>query len=109
VLLDTFYPGWRAQVDGSATPIRPADAAFRAIAVTAGHHVVRFYYRPTSVIVGGGISIVALLAIIACLVLGGHQGLRVARGRRQTATAPTPPSSPRASPSSGVELGSSPP
>jgi hypothetical protein len=108
VLLDTFYPGWRAQVDGHATPIRPADAAFRAIPVSAGHHVVRFYYRPTSVIVGGGISIVALLAIVACLVLGGQRGLRFARGRRR-ASVSTPPSPAGSSPAYAVDSGRSSP
>lgn len=81
VLLDTFYPGWRAEVDGHGEPIRPADAAFRAVAVKPGHHTVRFYYRPTSVIVGGAISIAALLAILVCLALGGRQGRRAIRRR----------------------------
>jgi hypothetical protein len=68
VLLDTFYPGWHAEVDGRAEPIRAADAAFRSVAVTPGHHTVRFYYHPATVIIGGAISVAALLAIIACLV-----------------------------------------
>jgi hypothetical protein len=68
VLLDTFYPGWHAEVDGHAEPIRAADTAFRAVAVTPGHHTVRFYYHPATVIVGGVISVAALLAIIACLI-----------------------------------------
>jgi hypothetical protein len=28
VLTDTFYPGWRAAVDGKATPILRANALF---------------------------------------------------------------------------------
>jgi hypothetical protein len=70
VLLDTFYPGWHAEVDGRSEPIRPADAAFRAVAVQPGHHTVRFYYQPTSVLVGGLVSVAALLAIIVCLIAG---------------------------------------
>lgn len=68
VLLDTFYPGWHAEVDGHAESIRAADLAFRAVAVTPGRHTVRFFYRPTSVLTGGAVSLVALLAIAVCLI-----------------------------------------
>src|SRR5581483_11103432 len=81
VLLDAFYPGWRAQVDGHDEPIHAADVAFRAVALGPGIHKVRFYYRPASVIVGGVISIVSLLVIIACLIGGGRR-LRRRRLRR---------------------------
>ncbi len=83
VLLDTFYPGWHVAVDGRGEPIRAADAAFRAIAVPPGHHTVRFYYHPTSVLVGGVISVAALLAIVACLV--------ISRRRRPRRTVTEPP------------------
>ena len=68
VLLDTFYPGWHAEVDGREQPIRAADLAFRAVAVPPGRHTVRFFYRPTSVIAGGALSLAALLAIGVCLI-----------------------------------------
>ena len=68
VLLDTFYPGWHAEVDGRERPIRAADLAFRAVAVPPGRHTVRFFYRPTSVIAGGALSLAALLAIGVCLI-----------------------------------------
>ena len=68
VLLDTFYPGWHAEVDGRERPIRAADLAFRAVAVARGRHTVRFFYRPTSVIAGGALSLAALLAIVVCLI-----------------------------------------
>src|SRR5439155_10180299 len=42
VLDDTYYPGWRAWVDGRAAPIRPANVAFRAVRVGPGPHVVAF-------------------------------------------------------------------
>lgn len=71
VLLDAFYPGWRAEVDGRATPIRPANGAFRAVSVGPGRHEVRFSYRPASVLVGGAISIVAVAVVTAWLLLSG--------------------------------------
>ena len=67
-LLDTFYPGWHAEVDGRERPILAADLAFRAVAVPPGRHTVRFFYRPTGVIAGGALSLAALLAIGVCLI-----------------------------------------
>jgi hypothetical protein len=71
VLLDTYYPGWRATVDGRDAHIDAADAAFRAVPVTAGAHTVRFSYRPRSVLAGGVITLVAMAAIVLALLLGG--------------------------------------
>jgi uncharacterized membrane protein YfhO len=77
VLLDTLYPGWRREVDGRSTPIRPVDGAFRAFAVGPGRHEVRFTYRPASV-VGGAISLTALAVVAACLLLGRWRARRPA-------------------------------
>jgi Bacterial membrane protein YfhO len=71
VLLDTFYPGWRAEVNGRRVPIEAADAAFRAVAVPAGTHRVRFLYRPASVLAGGVVSLLALVIVGAGVALGG--------------------------------------
>ena len=46
VLTDTFYPGWQATVDGTATNIVPAFHAFRAVPVSTGFHDVIFIYWP---------------------------------------------------------------
>ena len=70
VLLDTFYPGWRAEVDGREVPIRPANVAFRAVEVEAGSHEVRFSYRPASVIAGGAITLAALALTALGLLFG---------------------------------------
>ena len=70
VLLDTFYPGWRAEVDGREVPIRPANVAFRAVEVEAGSHEVRFSYRPASVIAGGAITLAGLALMTLGLLFG---------------------------------------
>jgi uncharacterized membrane protein YfhO len=78
VLLDTYYPGWRAEVDGRRTPIRAANAAFRAVAVPAGRHRVRFTYRPASVLAGGLVSAAAVLVLLAGVAVGARRA-RAAR------------------------------
>lgn len=64
VLLDTFYPGWKATVDGRDAEIEAANVAFRAVAVGPGRHEVRFEYRPGSVRTGAIISLAALVLLL---------------------------------------------
>jgi len=65
VLADSFYPGWRASVDGTAAEIRPANHLFRAVAVPPGVHRVRFEYRPASVRIGGVATVAGFFALCA--------------------------------------------
>lgn len=69
VLSDLFYPGWEAKVDGVPAPIRRADYAFRAVAVPAGHHVVRFDYKPASFMAGLLLSAVAAASVTGLWVM----------------------------------------
>ncbi len=46
ILLDSYYPGWKAYVDGNEEPILRADGFFRAVQIPAGRHRVVFQYRP---------------------------------------------------------------
>jgi hypothetical protein len=57
VLVDSFYPGWQATVDGSDVEIFKANYAFRAVRVPAGEHKVEFRFRPLSFFIGLAISI----------------------------------------------------
>jgi hypothetical protein len=70
VLADTFYPGWKAEVDGREAEIRPANAAFRAIALPPGRHEVRFAYESAAVRWGWiatllGLAVAAAVAVAA--------------------------------------------
>jgi hypothetical protein len=69
ILNDTFYPGWKATVDGKDAPIRAANVWFRAVPVAAGAHTIKFSYRPSSVIVGAIISLLSALLIAAGLLI----------------------------------------
>jgi hypothetical protein len=71
VLSDSYYPGWRASVDGVEARVYRADYFLRTVFIKApGKHLVRFRYAPRSVIFGFGISVVGLLAILVLFFLG---------------------------------------
>lgn len=71
VLADTFFPGWRAQVDGAQAPIYRANHTMRAVAIGPGPHLVTFTYWPKPFWVGlvlslgtlGGLSGAAIFYI----------------------------------------------
>lgn len=65
-LSDTYYPGWRAYVDGKETKIYRANLAFRAIKVPGGRHTVVFKYVPMSFYIGLALT---LLGIALCVWL----------------------------------------
>jgi hypothetical protein len=72
VLADTYYPGWRVEVDGRPARLHRANLAFRAVYLEPGRHRVRFHYRPRSVTLGAGLSLVSWLGIVALFVAHGR-------------------------------------
>jgi uncharacterized membrane protein YfhO len=64
ILTETYRPGWRAEVDGEERPVLRAQSAFRAVAVPAGQHRVTLTYRPLSLMIGAGLSFLALVGVI---------------------------------------------
>lgn len=64
VLTDTYYPGWQASLNDQPVDILPVDILFRAVQVPAGEHVLLFEFKPRSVYLGGGMSGLALLALL---------------------------------------------
>lgn len=67
-LSDTYYPGWKAFVDGSETPIYRANFVFRAVRVAEGMHKVKFVYDPMSFKIGALISGIGVAVFISLLV-----------------------------------------
>lgn len=59
VLSDTYYPGWRAFVDGVERPILRANHVFRAVEIAAGAKEVVFLYEPNSFRYGLLVSVAA--------------------------------------------------
>ena len=68
VLADLWSPEWRATLDGEQVDLLRANGVFRAVAVPAGTHEVRFSYRPRLVYVCAGLSVTAA-AILTFLAL----------------------------------------
>jgi len=79
VLGDTYFPGWRATVDGREAPIERANYAFRGVRVGAGEHTVEFRYEPLSWRLGWITSLVSLLGLAAAVVVGRRRGRHRAR------------------------------
>src|SRR5688572_29213353 len=71
VLSDSWYPGWKAFLDGEETSIYKTNAVSRGILIEgAGMHQVQFRFVPMSLYIGLGITIATTSAmIIAILIL----------------------------------------
>ena len=69
VLSDSYYPGWKAYVDGTREKIYVANYALRAVYLNAGEHAVRFVFDPLSFKLGASLSITTLLFLALYIVI----------------------------------------
>ncbi len=69
VLTDTYAPGWKARLDGSAIPVYVANHAFRAVVVPSGVHKIEFVYQPLSFQIGAATSLVTVTALALIFLL----------------------------------------
>ncbi len=67
VLNDTYFPGWKAYVDGYKEKIYRANYVFRALPIAAGSHEVLFVYDPLSFKLGAAMT---LFGLLVCLAIG---------------------------------------
>ena len=65
VLAESFYPGWRAWVDGAPVEIVRTDIAFRGLVVPAGAHEVAMRFQPAILPLSLAISLAAALLLCA--------------------------------------------
>ena len=79
VLSDMYFPGWRASVNGQDVPVLRADYAFRAVPIGPGSQQVRLSYQPITWKVGGVISGLTWLAVLAWGALALIQSRRASR------------------------------
>jgi hypothetical protein len=67
VLTDSFYPGWKATVDGKPASIERVDYVLRGVSIGPGHHTIVMRYQPASWRIGWIVSLVALLGLLGAL------------------------------------------
>ncbi|HET6401848.1 MAG TPA: YfhO family protein [Candidatus Kapabacteria bacterium] len=63
ILTDTYYPGWKATVDGIPTPVLRCNYAMRAVLLPPGSHTVEMRFAPTSFRIGVWISLATLFVL----------------------------------------------
>jgi hypothetical protein len=68
VLADSYYPGWKAFVDGKKTKIYRTNYVMRGVVVPAGLHRVEFRYDPLSFKIGLIISLTSLVVVVGFLM-----------------------------------------
>jgi hypothetical protein len=68
VILDPWFPGWSATVDGAPARLVRANFAFMAVPLSQGRHELALTYRNTQVARGFLLSAVTLAALVAVLV-----------------------------------------
>lgn len=71
VLGESFYPGWKAEVDGKKAEVMRGNYIFRAVEVDGGKHEVRFYLDNFPFKLG------ALITILGIALLGFILRLRI--------------------------------
>jgi hypothetical protein len=76
VLTDRWSPDWQASVDGEPAPCLRANGIFRAVALPAGTHEVRFRYAPRLLAACAGVSLAAAAVLAALLAAPGSRSAR---------------------------------
>jgi hypothetical protein len=68
VLLDAFWPGWLASVDGRPVAIERADLMVRAVPLPAGAHRIEMVYETPGLRAGAWLSLPAWLVLVSVFV-----------------------------------------
>ena len=68
VLSENAYPGWEVTIDGAPAEGLTAYTAIRTVCVPAGEHTVEWRFRPRVYLIGGALSLLALLLLGAAVV-----------------------------------------
>jgi hypothetical protein len=69
VVNDSYWPGWRAKIDGKEVPIWRADYLVRAVPWPSGRHVLEMKYEPREVQIGWLVSGCGAIVLITLLMM----------------------------------------
>src|SRR5712692_8591922 len=72
VVAEAYQEGWKATLDGTEVPVRPANVLFRAVAVPAGPHRVEMHNRPAAIYWGVALTATGVAALATLLVRRGR-------------------------------------
>ena len=63
IVSQTFWRGWRAELDGVSAPLSFGDYAFLAVRTPAGRHRIDLRFRPTSFTIGVASCLLAIVVV----------------------------------------------
>jgi hypothetical protein len=76
VISQTYYPAWKASVDGQPARIWRANYSFQALEVPAGRHQIVLLYEDRMLLAGAVLTGLGLLSCTGLWVLGGSRTIR---------------------------------
>ena len=69
VLSEITYPGWKVWVNGQSQPINTAYDILRSVDLSNGQNEILMRFQPSSLLIGGIITIVTILAILVLEII----------------------------------------
>jgi hypothetical protein len=68
VVSETWFPGWKGWIDGRPSRVEEVDGALRGLFVPPGMHILDSKYRPLSVFLGAGVTVMFIAIAAFCEV-----------------------------------------
>ena len=84
VLPDTYFPGWKATVNGRDRTIYPTDGAFRGVSVPEGTSRVEFRYEPRAFCTGLVLAVAGIAGFVLIVLVSAWRSRGI--GRPSTGT-----------------------
>ncbi len=68
VILDSYYPGWKAYIENKEIEIIEANYIFKALKIPAGSHKIKLTFDPNNFKAGIAVSLITLLILIFFII-----------------------------------------